>query len=644
MTGGLIQIVSFGNQDIMLNGNPEITFFTTIYRRYTNFGKNFILTSFDNEVGFNKTSTQIILHNGDLLSKIILRIKLPNFNLKDFITLVETELNFEKNKNEDLLLLISYSEYIVKFFNKLKYYSNLFFAESYPKTYITYVKDYNKLIQDNFNTDEFNYYFTIINYIYSNNDNNNFFKNNVDYYKNASMYNILDGELIFLYAEYSYKQLSFEGFKFTIYDNLNTIEKVNIQVYNLIKNYVNIKYNIKGSWVDKVAIYLFESIEVYIGSNLITRLSDNYINIHGELAYQNKDIYNELIGNVSELINPSIENNLNFVLYLPLPLWFSSSYGLSFPLVSLQYNDLQLKIKTKKLSQLFYLTIDGTINENLNTRIIEKFFEEEQNIFTNTLEITTIIEYIYLDAIERKKFAQTGHEYLITQQQYVSYKDVVQNTSSFEINFFHCCKDLYWFLINNYNYYDVINKKLYDKYYLNLPLIYSFNNKNYINYLNLLYNNFNKFDLVNYFDVITNINNEFENNIFDFDKINKDLSILFYKNKLRYNPINYSILRLNGVSLASYTSDYFNYVQPYSYYNSSPSLGVNVYSFSLNPLEVQPSGSCNFSRIPKISLEVNLLKNINDFNLSNQLNLEIIGTNYNILRIIGGIAGLAYTY
>lgn len=647
MTGGLIQIVSFGNQDIMLNGNPEITFFTTIYRRYTNFGKNFILSSFDNEVGFNRTSTQIILHNGDLLSKIILKIKLPNFNLKDFITLIETELKFENknNKQDDILLLISYSEYIVKFLNKLKYYSNLFFSENYPKTYITYVKDYNNLIQDNFNIDEFNYYFTIITYIYSNNKSNtNFFKNNVDYYKNASMYNIIDGELIFLYADYTYTQLSFEGFKFTVYDNLNTIEKVNIQVYDLIKNYVNINYSIKGAWVDKIAIYLFESIEIYIGSNLITRLSDNYNNIYGELAYQNKDIYNELIGNIDVLITPSIENKLNIVLYLPLPLWFSSSYGLSFPLVSLQYNDLQLKIKTKKLSQLFYLVIDGTINQNLNTRIIERFLEEEQNIFTNTLEITTILEYIYLDAIERKKFAQTGHEYLITQQQYVSYKDVVQNTSSFEINFFHCCKDLYWFLINNYNYYDVINKKLYDKYYLNLPIIYSFNNKNYVNYLNLLYNNFNKFDLVNYFEVITNINNEFENNIFDFDKINKDLTTLFYKNKLSYNPINYSILRLNGVSLASYTSEYYNYIQPYSYYNSAPSLGVNVYSFSLNPLEVQPSGSCNFSRIPKISLEVNLLKNINDFNLNNQLNLEIIGTNYNILRIIGGIAGLAYTY
>ena len=185
---------------------------------------------------------------------------------------------------------------------------------------------------------------------------------------------------------------------------------------------------------------------------------------------------------------------------------------------------------------------------------------------------------------------------------------------------------------------------MYDKYYLNLPLIYSNNNNNYINYLNLLYNSSYDFNLVDYFNIITNINNEFENNVFDFDNLNKDLSVLFYKNKLLYNPINYSILRLNGVSLASYTYEYFNYIQPYSYYNSVPSLGVNVYSFSLNPLEVQPSGSCNFSRIPKISLEVNLLKNINDFILNNELNLEIIGTNYNILRIIGGIAGLAYTY
>ena len=70
MTGGLIQIVNFGNQDIMLNGNPEITFFTSIYRRYTNFGKKYVLTSFDNEVGFNKTSTQVLFNEFDFSDKV----------------------------------------------------------------------------------------------------------------------------------------------------------------------------------------------------------------------------------------------------------------------------------------------------------------------------------------------------------------------------------------------------------------------------------------------------------------------------------------------------------------------------------------------------------------------------------------------
>ncbi len=43
MPGGLIQVITSGNQDIMLTGNPEITFFNIIYRRYTNFGKKIVV-------------------------------------------------------------------------------------------------------------------------------------------------------------------------------------------------------------------------------------------------------------------------------------------------------------------------------------------------------------------------------------------------------------------------------------------------------------------------------------------------------------------------------------------------------------------------------------------------------------------------
>ena len=161
----------------------------------------------------------------------------------------------------------------------------------------------------------------------------------------------------------------------------------------------------------------------------------------------------------------------------------------------------------------------------------------------------------------------------------------------------------------------------------------------------IIYKTVNIYEL-NDDNIITN-KHQIEKTPEDFRKFKIEDFLSFYpeyKNKTLYSPINYSTLKLNGVSLSSYDSNYYNYVQPYNYYNASPSLGVNAYSFSLNPLEVQPSGSCNFSRIPKISLEINLIKNINDFKLNNEYNLEIIGTNYNILRIIGGIAGLAYTY
>ena len=38
MPGGLLNIIAFGNSNIILNGNPTKTFFKTVYAKYTNFG------------------------------------------------------------------------------------------------------------------------------------------------------------------------------------------------------------------------------------------------------------------------------------------------------------------------------------------------------------------------------------------------------------------------------------------------------------------------------------------------------------------------------------------------------------------------------------------------------------------------------
>ena len=95
MPGGLIQVITSGNQDIMLTGNPEITFFNIIYRRYTNFGKKVTELGFDSNVNFGETAVLTIPKNsGDLLSKLVLKIKLPSItfeNLKDFFININKE-------------------------------------------------------------------------------------------------------------------------------------------------------------------------------------------------------------------------------------------------------------------------------------------------------------------------------------------------------------------------------------------------------------------------------------------------------------------------------------------------------------------------------------------------------------------------
>ena len=47
MAGGLLNIVSYGNQNVYLNGNPSKTFFKTVYKKYTNFGLQKFRTDFN---------------------------------------------------------------------------------------------------------------------------------------------------------------------------------------------------------------------------------------------------------------------------------------------------------------------------------------------------------------------------------------------------------------------------------------------------------------------------------------------------------------------------------------------------------------------------------------------------------------------
>jgi hypothetical protein len=80
MTAGLINIVSYGANDLYLTGAPQITFFKVVYRRYTNFS----IESISLDMGtfnFNEEINIQFPKVGDLISNTYLQINLPNINL-----------------------------------------------------------------------------------------------------------------------------------------------------------------------------------------------------------------------------------------------------------------------------------------------------------------------------------------------------------------------------------------------------------------------------------------------------------------------------------------------------------------------------------------------------------------------------------
>ena len=76
MGGGIMQLVAYGAQDIYITGNPQITFFKVVYRRHTNFSIESVEHSFVGIPAFGNKVSAKITRNGDLLSKMYLRITL----------------------------------------------------------------------------------------------------------------------------------------------------------------------------------------------------------------------------------------------------------------------------------------------------------------------------------------------------------------------------------------------------------------------------------------------------------------------------------------------------------------------------------------------------------------------------------------
>jgi len=108
------------------------------------------------------------------------------------------------------------------------------------------------------------------------------------------------------------------------------------------------------------------------------------------------------------------------------------------------------------------------------------------------------------------------------------------------------------------------------------------------------------------------------------------------------NPVVTAKLQLNGQDrFSEREGSYFDVVQPYQHHTRHPDTGFNVYSFALRPEEHQPSGSCNFSRIDNAVLQ--LVLSSPTVSGTATAKVRVYAKNYNVLRVMSGMAGVALT-
>jgi hypothetical protein len=339
------------------------------------------------------------------------------------------------------------------------------------------------------------------------------------------------------------------------------------------------------TYVNYLGLRLLKSVVIEIGGQQIDKHYSDWMYIWNELSLPTgkRYAYDKMVGADSADTSASATT-----LYVPLEFWFCRNVGLALPLIALQYHEVKVKIEFEQRSNCVVKS-DGSIDVAGATAAN----------FPELKDISLWVDYIFLDTDERRRFAQLSHEYLIEQLQFTGTETLGTGSTRVKLNFNHPCKELVW--VAKAKGTTTRNARWYD-----------------------------------YSDM------DVQDGIADKD---------FVPNEKAKNPFVDAILQLNGNDrFAVRKGSYFNLVQPYQHHtNVSANPGINVYSFALKPEDHQPSGTLNMSRIDTATLMVNtvdMMQTATDRSTETTMDysgINIYAVNYNVLRILSGMGGLAYS-
>ena len=583
MGGGLMQLVAYGAQDVYLTGNPQITFWKVTYRRYTNFAIESIEQTFNGQADFGRRVQCTISRNGDLAYRTYLQVTLPEINQ-----------------------LMGVGTYVA-------------------------------------------------------------------------------GNNTGVYARW----LDFPG------EQLIAQVEVEIGGQRIDRQY--------GDWMHiwNQLTMTSEQTRGYfkmIGNTTqLTFITDpSFADVDGPCDSQAPR-------QVCAPRNALPETTL----YVPLQFWFCTNPGLALPLIALQYHEVKINLDIRPIDECLWAVTTLSCNTNptggnstqyASGKAVPASIAYNQSLVAASL----YVDYVFLDTDERRRMAQNPHEYLITQLQFTGDESVGSSSNKIKLNFNHPVKELIWVVQPDQNV-DYCSSLVCDALLFKVLGAQPFNYTDAIDALPNAVHAFAGPDAVGKADpnsligqhafidseglfesagamdaasigftgywhgpgnpynegnfggpqVVTNTTTGITTLVGTnaTEHVNSSVSdagtFVLTETSLDMhcwgqNPVVTAKLQLNGQDrFSEREGTYFSWVQPYQSHTRNPDEGINVYSFALRPEEHQPTGTCNFSRIDNATLQL-VLSNAT-VEGTKTAKVRVYATNYNVLRIMSGMGGLAYS-
>jgi len=477
-----------------------------------------------------------------------------------------------------------------------------------------------------------------------------------------------------------------------------TLPEINQSLYTGVAGkQISDGYGVYARWLDYIGEQMIAQVEVEIGGQRIDRQYGDWMHIWNQLTMsaEQQRGYFKMIGNTTQLTyitDPEFasisgpcassggpnqvcapRNALpETTLYIPLLFWFCRNPGLALPLIALQYHEVKINLDIRPIGECLWAV--QTISAGSGTQSLSSAYQQ------SLVAASLYVDYIFLDTDERRKMAQNPHEYLFEQVQFTGDESVGSSSNKIKLNFNHPCKELIWVVqpdanvdycssldatgllyrtlgAQPFNYTDAIDA---------LPnAIHAFGGANSVgNSVNgsigggkdSFINPSGLFQMPGALDAsgtatsgvpqwgdiplgdVAGMQGSLVSDAGTFVLSETALDMHCWGE----NPVVTAKLQLNGQDrFSEREGSYFDVVQPYQHHTRAPDTGINVYSFALRPEEHQPSGSCNFSRIDNAVLQ--LVLSAPTVSGVATAKVRVYAVNYNVLRVMSGMAGVAYS-